>query len=151
MRVGTFCISAVVDKSVQPEMCNYVLSYHQEYAAQAIPAYNRSVLCDRETSSSHCPSTHLNNVIRLTESSFRRIKRRWFFMHVREEEGKSLCFKGYRINIAQQVCCCLFSSSMRWPLELGTSPWYRLHWTSSPEKVHAWHVLRQIFYYFRKK
>lgn len=82
MKVDTFCISAVVAKSVQLGMCDFVLSHHQEYAALTIPACNRSALCDRETSSSHCPSAHLNNVIRLTES---------LFISIREEDYFFLC------------------------------------------------------------
>lgn len=41
-------------------------SHHQECAAPAIPAYSRIGSCDIETLSSHCPSNHLNNLIRLT-------------------------------------------------------------------------------------
>lgn len=118
------------------------LSNHQEYAAPAIPVCSRSGLCDRETSSSHCPSTHLSKLIRSTIVNKSGSSREDECVHFSVCVSVTVCFEGYRINIATQVCCSLFSSGTRSPPELAASPSNRLHWMSSPVKPHMKNCLQ---------
>jgi len=89
------------------------VSHHQEYAAPATPACSRSELCDKETSSSRYPSTHLSNAIRIT--ALFKFKNRGVRLFIRQSMRVfvCVCLEGYRINISKRVCCSLLSSGKR--------------------------------------
>lgn len=107
--------------------CNCIFPHHQECATPAILAYNSSEWCGRETWSSRCHSTHLNDLSRYAMQNV------WWCQSTVSNMQRKCLFEGYRIHIVQQVCWSLFSSNRRWPPELEISPSHTLRWTSSPE------------------